>query len=145
MSPAPLDPPDATLSIKITRATIENLSTGCWEWQRSKCSAGYGMMWWQGKTTRAHTLAYQEYVGPIPEGLELDHLCRNRACCNPAHLEAVTHRENVRRGASPAGGNARKDRCPRGHEYEWYRNGRRCRACNREYAAAKRAEQAVAS
>jgi hypothetical protein len=73
--------------------------TPCWIWQRAINGAGYGAKWFAGKVCRAHRVYYERLVGPIPAGLELDHLCRVRACVNPAHLEPVPGRENTRRGA----------------------------------------------
>lgn len=77
-----------------------NADTGCWEWQKAirECN-GYGICARNGKTDYAHRFSYETFVGPIPEGLELDHLCRNRKCVNPYHLEPVTHTVNMRRGA----------------------------------------------
>lgn len=70
----------------------------CWVWQLYKVGAGYGRMTVAGRQVLAHRHYYEQHVGPIPEGLELDHLCRVRCCVNPAHLEPVTHAENQRRG-----------------------------------------------
>lgn len=93
----------------------------------------------------AHRYAYELLVGPIPEGLHIDHLCRVRLCVNPAHLEAVTCHENNRRSTSPTAVNAKKTHCPRGHEYTEENtyfappDGRRmCKPCAR--AATKRWE-----
>lgn len=77
----------------------------------------------------AHRWAYEQAKGPVPEGLVLDHLCRNRWCCNPDHLEPVTNEENILRGESPPAQNARKATCPEGHDYKVDGGGRRCPTC----------------
>lgn len=117
----------------------------CWSWTGWIDGGGYGTMRVGGRTGRTvsvHRIAYELSNGPIPEGLEIDHLCRNRACCNPAHLEAVTHAENNRRSDSPSAVAARVTHCPKGHPYDEanthrYRKphggwGRQCRRCNNE-------------
>ena len=91
-------------------------STNCWEWQAFRMPRGYGTIKWRQKQYLAHRLAYEKLVGNVPDGLELDHLCRNTSCVNPAHLEPVTHAENVKRGRGGAH-NAVKTHCPSGHPY----------------------------
>jgi len=75
-----------------------DLSRDCWEWSASRNAQGYGQFAMNGKTRSAYRVSYEWLVGGIPDGLEIDHLCRNPSCVNPSHLEAVTHTENVRRG-----------------------------------------------
>lgn len=110
---------------------------GCWIWGAAQTDQGYGSFRVDGRSVAAHRWAYVEARGPVPEGLELDHLCRNRSCVRPDHLEAVTHVENVRRGR--AGWNsATKMHCPRGHPYTGAnlmlsRGSRLCRTCQREH------------
>ena len=111
---------------------IEDPETHCWIGQLSKFPAGYGNR--QG--TPAHRLYYEELVGPIPEGLVTDHLCRNRDCVNPGHLEPVTNRENILRGEGITAQNARKTHCKRGHPLSGDNlyidpstGGRVCRVC----------------
>jgi len=90
---------------------------GCWEWTAYKDARGYGSFNLNGRPIRAHQYSYQEAYGPVPQGLEIDHRCRNTGCVKPTHLEAVTHQENISRGN--AGINSRmKTHCPQGHPYD---------------------------
>ena len=116
----------------------------CWLWTGAKGGDGYGMhgVTEDGRryTRQVHRLAYTLAVGEIPDGLTIDHLCRNRLCCNPNHLEVVSIRENILRGDGVAANNARKTHCPRGHEYTEentyvYRKKRHCRECGRRKCA----------
>jgi hypothetical protein len=97
-------------------------TTGCWLWTAFD-QEGYGRFGWRGSVKLAHRVAYEELVGPVPDGLQLDHLCRVRQCCNPLHLEAVPQhvnreRGNYRLGGEKAGAMKRAiTHCPRGHEY----------------------------
>ncbi len=82
----------------------------CWEWAGCQNGTGYGVIGWQGRQDLTHRVSYQLLVGPIPAGLHIDHLCRNRLCINPSHLEPVTCAENIARGLG-----AKRTVCPRGH------------------------------
>jgi hypothetical protein len=112
--------------------------TGCWVWTAA-LSQGYGYVRRRRKTHKAARVIYVLLVGPIPDGLQLDHLCRNRACVHPHHLEPVTSRENTMRGLNPSAAKARQTHCKRGHDFNEEntrinpRNGTRtCRVCHRE-------------
>ncbi len=113
-----------------------NVDGVCWEWEGSVDGSGYGHFNVKGKTTRVHRWAYEHLVGPIPDDLVIDHLCRNIVCVMPDHLEPVTHLVNLLRGCRIAKQRA-KSHCPAGHPYSGenlYRqpNGARiCRECNR--------------
>lgn len=119
----------------------------CWLWTASYMGAGYGQFWFSGRNRYAHRVAYEAVVGPIPEGLDLDHLCRTHGCVNPAHLEPVTRSVNLLRGNTIPARNARKTHCPHGHPYSGDNlcaraNGtRECRACMREAARRRRGQQ----
>ncbi|MFE7580734.1 HNH endonuclease signature motif containing protein [Streptomyces gardneri] len=119
---------------------LERLSdrTGaCWLWLGQKTSDGYGMMTVDRKPVVAHRVSYKTHVGPIPAGMQIDHLCRVPSCINPAHLEVVTPAENVAR-ARPyrADGGLPKPECVAGHPFTeenttWYQGWRYCKACQR--------------
>ncbi len=87
----------------------------CWNWTATKSKRGYGYANVDGRSYRAHRLSYMIFVGEIPDGLVLDHICNNPSCVNPAHLEAKTQRANILRGTSPTASNHRKQTCKRGH------------------------------
>lgn len=114
---------------------------GCWQWTGYLMPNGYAQFSRNGRKQYAHRVAYEFVHGPIPDGLVIDHLCRNRGCANPAHLEAVTQRTNILRGVGFVARRARQTHCIRGHAFDTantYRkpNGtRQCRACRRRAAA----------
>ena len=115
---------------------------GCWAWMGVITKEGYGRLAIMGKNKLAHRVSYELVCGPIPEELELDHLCRVRSCINPRHLEPVTRKVNAQRGISGRMLAARHraiTHCPAGHAYAGYNvrinlaGARECRACHREH------------
>lgn len=113
-------------------------TSACWFWL-APLHNGYGKFWTGERNEMAHRFAYELLVGPIPDGLTIDHLCRNRSCVNPDHLEPVTTGVNVMRGIGFAPVNALKTHCPQGHAYDLFntrRSGKKqtrfCRTCDRE-------------
>ena len=109
---------------------------GCWAWGGSVSGTGYAIVSHKMKAIGAHRVSYELHKGPIPAGLVIDHLCRNRICTNPDHLEPVTNAENLMRGGGPQAINKAKTECIHGHPlsganlYLWGR-GRGCRACRK--------------
>ncbi len=126
-------------------------SGDCWRWTAAKDMFGYGRFNLDGKNRHAYRVAYEALVGPLPEGLELDHLCRIPSCVNPDHLEPVTHKENVRRGNGPAAINAKKTHCKHGHKFtaentyrypkESRKQSRNCKICRRNSGRQLRARR----
>lgn len=129
---------------------IHIAASGCWEYQGA-LTHGYGMIRDSraGKNMMAHRAVWEHLRSSIPEGYQIDHLCRNKRCVNPDHLEPVTASENTRRGLAPVLGsihNSSKTHCPQGHAYDeentYRNNGRRaCRTCGRAYMTRRRAAQ----
>lgn len=108
---------------------------GCWQWVGSG-AFGYGRIKVGNRSFQAHRYVYESEKGPIPDGMDLDHLCRNRGCVNPSHLEPVTNRTNVLRGVGISAKNASKEYCRHGHplvgtNVRHYKGHRICRTCER--------------
>lgn len=111
---------------RIAKKIMPEPTSGCWLWTGSTTTKGYGVLYYRGPGNkygrRAHAVVYEFFHGPIPEGLELDHLCRNKSCVSPWHLEAVTHWENCERAKEARNAGIRAvaatiTHCPHGHEY----------------------------
>lgn len=136
----------ARLSAKITPepCPVIGLDPWCWIWTGAHTSKSYGSASHEGRVWSAHKLAYTLLIGPVPDGLQLDHLCRCKSCCNPAHLEPVTARMNLLRAV-------RKESCVRGHEYTPENtipkkggSQRNCRTCANEWQRNNRQKAANA-
>jgi hypothetical protein len=130
---------------------------GCWIWAGAVLPTGYVQMTWRGRTSLIHRASYSEFVGPIPAGLQIDHLCRVRNCFNPEHLEPVTAQENILRSPIALATKwAARTHCEHGHEFtpeniQWQRRRdrpskgyRRCRTCERLRKQARRRAARVA-
>lgn len=119
----------------------------CWLWMAARSWGGYGAFWVDNGARRAHRWLYELLVGPIPDGLTLDHLCVNPPCVNPGHLEPVTAGANALRGDGPPAQNARRTHCIRDHEFTEENTvvqadgHRRCRTCRANYNRQRWASQ----
>jgi hypothetical protein len=139
------------MEIRFWRHVNKDGPNGCWKWTGTKGHAGHGLMYRAPhKKVAAHRFSYVLHGGVIPEGLVLDHLCRNTNCVNPAHLEPVTRGENTLRGDTITGNNLRKTHCKRGHPFTpenlWAHptGARRCKTCESENQRKRRARKAMA-
>lgn len=127
-------------------AKVRPTPNGCWEWMGARIPNGYGVIQANGRTEKAHRVGVQLSGRTIPDGDEVDHLCRNRACVNPWHLDVVSPRINVRRMNLALNVGSAKTHCPQGHPYSGdnldERDGRRyCRECSRQYVRNWHAKQ----
>lgn len=136
-----LTPYRASVADRLEAWSMPEPNSGCTIWIGTISRCGYARLIVRGKTKLAHRLAYEEFVGPIPDGLVIDHICRNRACINVRHMEVVTQKENILRGTAPAASNVAKSSCVHGHPFDttntryYVENGhtrRQCVACVRE-------------
>jgi hypothetical protein len=119
----------------LQRIEVDSI-TGCWKWRLSLNHDGYGRANYKHRQMLAHRTSYEAFVGEVPAGQELDHLCRTRECVNPDHLEAVSHYVNIMRGKCFSSLNAKKTHCHAGHPlsgsnvYTTRNGGRVCRTCS---------------
>lgn len=126
------------VSARIEARITPEPNTGCWLWLGAVGRRGYGTMTINGQTAMAHRASYEAFVGPIPDGLHIDHLCKVRSCVNPGHLEPVTPAENAARSPKPI---TLQSHCKHGHPFIgenliWKGKQRACRECSRRVALA---------
>lgn len=148
MMPRAAHPLLRTTPIKTVNRWFERHVTespdGCWIWHGARTRNGYGQVTFNGRLAMAHRALYEYMVATVPAGLDLDHLCRVRACVNPYHLDPVTRAVNLRRGDTRRTHNSSRTHCPQGHPYDDANTrigvaGRRhCRTCDRGRAARNR-------
>lgn len=138
--------------VRILRRLVIDPSSGCLLWQGALDKDGYGLIHVDGRAIRVHRATYEMFAEPIPPGLEPDHLCRIRRCAAPAHLELVTHKENMLRGDGIGSMNAAKTHCgtcgepfDEANTYIMPSGGRDCRACIRARAARYKARKRAAA
>lgn len=120
---------------------VQKVDSGCWEWTGAKIPSGYGRFGYTNENgtlinTYSHRISYMLFKGEIPKGKVIDHLCKNKSCVNPDHLEVVTQRVNVLRSDSPSSKASKQTHCVHGHPFDkentyYWKNERRCRACGR--------------
>lgn len=146
MSGRPPATAESTMNRFFAKVDMPAAYQACWPWSASVDRKGYGKFNYAGgRALGAHRYSYATAVGPIPDGMQIDHLCRNPSCVNPLHLEPVTPRENTMRSPiAVTAVHSRKSHCKRGHEFtpentQPTANGRQCRVCarmlHREWAA----------
>lgn len=141
--------------IERVMAQVVEVESGCWEWRGGTNGIGYGTIGKGGRVggrVYCHRVTYESFIGEIPSGLVLDHLCRNPICCNPWHVEPVTQRVNLLRGETLTATNVAKTACPQGHPYAGANlyvrpvdGSRHCRTCAKEYQRNLRARRKVSA
>jgi hypothetical protein len=122
-----------------SRVEVPNQPSCCWEWTGALTDRGYAEVSLDGLVFKSHRVAYSDLIESVPTDKMIDHLCRNRKCVNPDHLQIASDKMNVRTGFSPSGVHARKTHCPQGHPYDnvntywWNGTNRQCKTCKREH------------
>jgi HNH endonuclease len=126
-------------------------ATGCWLWTACRSTSGYGVFVVQNRNVPAHRWAYEHWIGPVPEGMVMDHfVCDTPLCVNPHHVRPASNRENTLRGVGVTAANLAKTHCEHGHEFTLEntyeredRGGRECRRCRHEAVLRYRARKAA--